>query len=285
MLDIYSFNLLLPALAVYLIFFILPSLSGIFYSFTYWDLFTVRYAGFENFKNILSDPDLNIAIKNTFIFALLTSVFKQLFGIILALFLNQKLKTRNLLRSIFFFPAILSSVAVGLIFSALMYPTGLINSLLQDLGLSFMALDWLGDRRIAIFSVSFVEVWKWTGIVMVLILAGLQSISKEYFEAANIDGANSIKKFWYITLPLIMPSFNNAFILGIIGGLKVFDIIYATTQGGPGTATDVMNSLVFKSFGAGRYGEASAANLLLTVIVFIITFAFYSVLRKKEVEV
>ncbi len=283
--DIYSFNLLLPALAVYLIFFILPSLSGIFYSFTYWDLFTVRYAGFENFKNILSDPDLNIAIKNTFIFALLTSVFKQLFGIILALFLNQKLKTRNLLRSIFFFPAILSSVAVGLIFSALMYPTGLINSLLQDLGLSFMALDWLGDRRIAIFSVSFVEVWKWTGIVMVLILAGLQSISKEYFEAANIDGANSIKKFWYITLPLIMPSFNNAFILGIIGGLKVFDIIYATTQGGPGTATDVMNSLVFKSFGAGRYGEASAANLLLTVIVFIITFAFYSVLRKKEVEV
>lgn len=228
---------------------------------------------------------MNIAIKNSFIFAAITTVLKVTLGMILAVFLNNKLKTTNFLRTVFFLPAVLSSVAVGLIFTAMMHPTkGVINIVLKNIGLGVLAQNWLTDPHLAIFSVAFIEVWKWTGFTMVILLAGLQSIPTSYYEVADIDGATAWKKFRYITFPLILPAFTNALVVNLIGGLKAFDVVQSVTKGGPGTATQVFGTLVFKSFGSGRYGEGCAASIILCVTILLIVLPVYRFLNKREVE-
>lgn len=283
----YKYTLLIPGILLYFVLGVLPNFIGLGLSFVNTNNFDIKnmtFAGFQNFVNILTQPTINIAIVNSFIFAGVTTFFKVGTGFVLAVFLNQKLKTRNFVRAVFFFPAILNVVAVGIIFSSLMYPLGVINSFLRSAGLGALAQDWLTNPKIAIFSVSAIEIWMWSGFTMVILLAGLQSISSEYYEAADIDGASSGKKFLNVTFPLIMPYFNNALVVNIIGGLGSFGLIYATTQGGPGSATEVFGTFVFKSFGFGRYGEGSAANLLLSIIVLIIVIPTYRYIAGKEVE-
>lgn len=277
--------MLIPGVCLLFVFFVIPSLQMLMYSFTYWDIFSVRWAGLENFKNLFVDGGLMYSLKNTFIFAGITSFFKVFFGLILAIFLNQKLKTTNYLRTVFFMPAILNTVAVGLIFSAIFHPiTGLLNETLRFVGLDILANEWLTNSSIAIYSVSFVEIWQWTGFNMVIILAGLQTIDKQFYEAADIDGASSFAKFKNITLPLLMPALNNAIVVSIIGGLKVFGIIQATTGGGPGRSTEVFATLIYRAFASGRYGEACAATLIQSVIIAVIALTVYGYLQKKEVE-
>ena len=229
---------------------------------------------------------MNIAIKNSFVFAAVTTVFKVAFGMMLALFLNNKFRMTNFLRTVFFLPAVLSSVAVGLVFTAMMHPTkGIINIGLRAVGLDALAQNWLTDPHLAIFSVAFIEVWKWTGFTMVILLAGLQSIPENYYEAAEIDGATPWQKFSRVTLPLILPAFTNALVVNLIGGLKAFDIVQAVTKGGPGTATEVFGTLVYKSFGSGRYGEGCAASIILCVIILVVVLPIYRFLTNQEVEV
>lgn len=280
----YSYFLVLPALVIYCSLYLISALGGVFVSFTHWDLFSMKFAGFDNFKEILTNRDLNIGLRNTIIFTVTTSFFKILFGLILAVFLNRKLKTKNFLRSVYFFPSILNVVTVGLIFSALLHPTGPVDSFFRAVHLDFMAQEWFGNTKIVIYTVSLVEIWKWTGVTMVLFLAGLQAISKEYYEAAELDGANGLEKFRYITFPLIMPAFTNNLVLSLIGGLGVFDIVQVTTGGGPGVASSTLGTIIYKSFGMFRFGLASAGTLMLSVVVLIIVMSCYRALRKLEVE-
>lgn len=281
----YNYLWVVPGVIIYLVLFIIPVLQGIYYSFTYWSVFDARFAGLDNYINIITNPSINIAIKNTFIFTILTSFFKVVFGLCLAILLNRKIKRSNFIRSIYFMPAIISNVAVGLIFSAVLHPTGILNSFLKAIGFGFLAKSWLTDASIVIYSVSAIEIWKWTGFTMVILLAGLQTIPKEFYEAAEVDGATAWDKFKHITLPLLMPSFNNALIINIVGGLKVFDMVYSMTGGGPGNASEVLNTYVFKAFGHGFYGEASAASVILGVLVVTISLITLKPLRAKEVEV
>lgn len=281
----YPLYLILPGFAVFLVFFLLPNLIGVFYSFTNWDLFSADFVGLENYKNILSDKRLTLAYTNTLKFAIFTTTGKMVFGLLFALILNRALKLKNYYRTVWFMPAIMNNVAVGLIFTAILHPkNGILNGFLNAVGLDFLAMNWLGDIKFALYSVMFVEVWKWTGFTMIIFLAGLQSIDKHFYEAADIDGASPWQKFRYITMPLIMPAFNNSFIISIIGGLKAFDIIFAMTNGGPGTATNVINIMVYKAFSNGRYGEAAAGVVLLTIIIAVIAVTANTILRKKEVE-
>ena len=209
----------------------------------------------------------------------------MLFGMLLALALNRKLAFTNALRTIFFMPAVINTVAVGLIFSSMMHPTnGLINVFLNQIGLGSLAKGWLVDQKIAIFSICAIEIWKWSGFTMVILLSGMQTISNDYLEAAQIDGVNGWQKFRYIVFPLLLPSINNALILNIIGGLKVFDLVQATTQGGPGTATEVFGTLIYKSFGSGRFGEGCAASVLLAIIIALIAMPTYKYIADREVE-
>ena len=284
----YSYAIALPGLILYFLFFIIPSLAGLFFSFfrMYGFSFdTATIAGLLNYIDVFTQPKMSRAIYNSFVFAIVTTVFKMLFGMLLALALNRKLAFTNALRTIFFMPAVINTVAVGLIFSSMMHPTnGLINVFLNQIGLGSLAKGWLVDQKIAIFSICAIEIWKWSGFTMVILLSGMQTISNDYLEAAQIDGVNGWQKFRYIVFPLLLPSINNALILNIIGGLKVFDLVQATTQGGPGTATEVFGTLIYKSFGSGRFGEGCAASILLAIIIALIAMPTYKYIADREVE-
>lgn len=284
----YLLLFLIPALAIYLIFFVAPSFIGLLLSFfnvRSFNLSTITFAGTTNYMNVLTDKYLSIAIKNTMLFALITTIGKVGFGFALAVFVNKKIFGARYLRTVFFLPAILNNVAVGLVFRAMMHPTmGLINKGLRAVGLDILAKNWLTDPQIAILSCAFVEIWKWTGFTMVILLAGLQSIDDTYYEAADLDGATGWQKFVHITFPLVMPAFTNALVVNMVGGLKVFDIVQSLTKGGPGSATAVFGTLVYSSFSSGRYGEGCAASIILCVCVLVIVLPTYRFFSNKEVE-
>lgn len=284
----YSYILAIPGLFLYILFFILPAVGGLALSFVKilgFNLSSARFGGLQNYADVFIQPNMRRAIVNSFIFALITTIFKMGIGLSLAVALNRKMALTNALRTIFFLPAVINTVAVGLIFSSLMHPSnGLVNSLLQAMGLGILAKSWLVDTHLAIFSVCAIEIWKWSGFTMVILLSGMQTIGREYYEAAEIDGAGGFTKFKYITFPLLLPAFNNALILSIIGGLKVFDLIQATTQGGPGSATEVFGTLIYKSFGAGRLGEGCAASIILAVVIAAIAIPAYQYIANREVE-
>ena len=169
-----------PGVLIYGVFFILPVLIGVWYSFTNWNFTRADFVGLMNYKNIISDPSIKRALLNTIIFTVVTTVGKVGLGLALAVFLNRKLHLRNYLRGISFFPAIISTVAVGIVFTAILHPYGLLNQFFRALGLDFMAKNWLTDTKLALLSVCGVEIWKWSGFNMVIILAGLQAVPPEY---------------------------------------------------------------------------------------------------------
>ena len=284
----YSYTLAIPGFALYIIFFIIPAAGGIILSFVKilgFDLSSARFGGLQNYADVFTQPNMRRAIGNSFIFAVVTTIFKMGIGLSLAVALNRKTSLTNALRTIFFLPAVINTVAVGLIFSSLMHPAdGLINTSLRAMGVGVLAQSWLVDTHLAIFSVCAIEIWKWSGFTMVILLSGMQTIGREYYEAAEIDGAGGFVKFKYITFPLLLPAFNNALILSIIGGLKVFDLIQATTQGGPGSATEVFGTLIYKSFGAGRLGEGCAASIVLALVIAAIAMPTYRYIANREVE-
>lgn len=279
----YRYSMIWPGLVIFVLFFIAPALAGFFYAFTNMDQsfkFT-RMVGFYNFIALFSDSDNTLAFKNTFIFATITTVFKTVLGLLLALFVNMNLKSSMYLRSVLFLPVILSTVAVALAFNVVFHPSrGILNVALRFLHLDFLAQAWLTNIHLVMYSISFVEIWKWTGFSVILFLAALQSIPKEVVESSLMDGASSWKQLQYIKIPMILPVLNTSVILSLIGGLKVFDIVYALTGGGPGYASRVINSLVYDDFTAGRNGEAAAANVILFLGILIIVLLVNKVINK-----
>jgi raffinose/stachyose/melibiose transport system permease protein len=286
--SIYSYWFLVPGGLVFTVFFVVPTLASFVLSFTNWgsfqsDVFGVRYVGLRNFRRIFDDPSLNIAFKNTFLFAIVTTFLKCVIGLLLALLVNAKLRIRGYLRTIFFFPCVLNSVAVGLLFLAIYDPTyGLLNTILGAVGLGALKHDWLGNLTIVMYSVSLAEVWKWSGYTMVILLAGLTSIPEDFLEAALIDGCTKLQRFRYITLPLLRGSMNIAILLGIISGLKVFDIVFAITGGGPGFASETFNTLVYQTFSEGFYSLSTAEGVMLFVVVAVVVFPLSWLLSRRE---
>ncbi|MDB4867149.1 MAG: transporter [Cohnella sp.] len=279
----YTYYFLLPAAIIYLIIFILPTFMSFFFGMTRWTLQDWTYIGLENFKTFFQESSLNIGFKNTFIYAVVTCGLKVVFGLLLGVFLTSKIRTKNYLRSVVFFPTLVSTIAVGIAFSTLMHPTeGLINTTLASLGIS--GPDWLGDTRIALLSVAFVDVWKGVGFATVIYIAGIMSIPEEYYEALQIDGGNSWHKFWNIILPLSRPATNAVIILAFIGGLRSFDILWPMTRGGPGFATDVIASIIYKQYQAGFYGLATAGNVILFLFVSVLAFPLSLYLNRREVD-
>ena len=275
----YAYYLMLPALLVYALLFVLPALSGLLLSFfnvKSFKLSTITFAGLENYATVLRNPYFSIAIKNTLLFAVVTTLGKVIFGMALALLVNQRFHGVNYMRTVFFLPAVLNNVAVGLVFRSMMHPSGLINQTLSAMGLDMLMHNWLTDAKIAIFSCAFVEIWKWTGYTMVIFLAGLQSIDKTYYEAAQLDGATYWQQLRSVTIPLIMPALNNAVVISVVGGLKVFDIVQSLTNGGPGNATSVFGTLIYSSFSSG---------MILTFFVLLIALPTNRFISRKEVEV
>lgn len=279
--KIYSMWFLVPSLVIFSIFFLIPLVTSLFYSMTVWDFKTYTFVGLDNFKMFFSERSLNIGIKNTLIYAFLTSSMKVILAFFLAVFLTSKIRTKNLLRSIVFFPNLVSTIAVGITFAALMHPTkGLFNLVLHTLG--FGKIDWLGNTSIALFSVIFTDIWKGVGVATVIYIAGIQSIDRTYYEAASIDGANGWKQLSFVTVPLVRPAMTSVIILSLIGGLRSFDLIWAMTGGGPGFATDVVASVVYKQYAAGYYGLSTAGNVIMFLLIAIIAFPLQKFLMSRE---
>ncbi|WP_448863459.1 carbohydrate ABC transporter permease [Dorea sp.] len=270
----YFIIFILPALIIYLLFSITPFLYTIYYSFTdYTDMnpINLHFVGLKNYIKVLQTPVMLAAIKNSVIYAILLTGFQTLLGLPLAFILNQKLKSRNLLRAVFFFPAVFSSLIIGYLWNFIMSSSdfGLINNILHQLG--FGTLNFFTSKN-ALYSVILTQIWQWTGWAMVIFLANLQSISPDLYEAAEIDGASGLKKFMYVTLPLMCPSVKIVIVTGLIGGMKVFDIIYSMTSGGPGDATQtVMTVMMKKGISEGFYSTGSAFGVCFFIIVLAIS--------------
>lgn len=281
--KLYTYAFLLPAGLIYFMLFLLPTIMSFFFSMTRWDLVDWEFIGFENYVTFFSESSLNIGFRNTIIYAVVTCVMKVVFGLLLGVLLASKLKTRGYLRSVVFFPTLLSTIAVGIAFSSMMHPSqGIINKAIAAIGLT--GPDWLGDTSIALLSVALVDVWKGVGMATVIFLAGIMSIPEEYYEALQIDGGNGLDKFLHIMLPLSRSAMNSVIILAFIGGLRSFDLVWAMTKGGPGFSTDLIASIIYKQYQGGFYGLATAGNVILFLGVSLLAFPLYKFLTKREVD-
>jgi len=277
-----------PALILFIVFFILPNVSSFYFAFTNWSifrLFKIEFIGIDNFVRLLNEDAFIKAIINTFYFAIMTTVMKNVFGLTFALAVSSNKRFDNFFRSVFFMPVTISTLVVAVVFVAIYNPAhGILNTFLRTIGLDFLAQKWLVDVKYAMTSICFMEIWQWTGYSMVIFITGIKSVSKDYYEAAKIDGANWYQTLRNITLPLILPSINVSLLMTVIGGFKVFALVYATTNGGPINSTQVFGTYLYKTFSDGFLGYSSAVGMVMTLIILLLTFSFLPKLRTKEIE-
>lgn len=278
------------ALFIYSLLCFIPGILGILYSFTDWNNYTseINFVGFKNYISVFSGHSEYLKyIGNTCIFTIGTTFVKTVVGFGLALLLTQKfIKFKNFHRLIIFSPQVMSYLVVGLVFKSMLHPTnGFVNNFLRSIGLDWLAMNWLTDLKLVFPSVTFVDVWKGMGYIMVVIIAGLVSISPEYYEAAEIDGASFIQKTKSITIPLLKPVIANVIILNVTYGLRVFDMIYSLTNGGPGNATGVINTAVYKEFSKGNLAMGTTLSSILFFFILALLYFILKSMENKEVDV
>ncbi len=273
----------LPAAVVYAVLFLVPTLLSFYFSLTRWTIFSSEFIGLDNFAQFFSEPALTKGFVNTFVYAVVTSGAKVVLGMALGLLLTSQIVGRGYLRSVVFFPVLVSTVGVGITFQVLMNPEkGVVNQALGAFGID--QVGWLTNPSLALFSVALVDIWKGVGLATVIYMAGIVSIPNEYREAAKVDGAGAWTTFRNIVLPLSWPATSTVVTLSLIGGLRSFDLIWAMTKGGPGFTSDVIASVIYKQYQAGFYGLSTAGNVILFIAVTAIVIPLTRFLSKKEVE-
>ncbi|MEA9986457.1 sugar ABC transporter permease [Subtercola vilae] len=274
---------LLPAAAIYLFVVLWPSIQGAGFALTDWNgLNPVKnFIGFDNFVKLFNDQKALTSVWHTLVIAVTITVVQNLVGLLLALGVNTRIKSRNVLRVVLFAPAIITPVATGYLWQNLLGQKGAVNEFLGFLGLP--PHTWLGDSNTAIWAICVVIVWQFAGYSMVIFLANLQGISQEVIEASKMDGAGPIRRFWSIIRPELAPSITINLMLSIIGGLKIFDQVWVMTGGGPGGSTETMSTFLYKNafqFGDFAYGIAIA--VVLTVLVAIISAGQFALLGRQN---
>ncbi|MNJ42408.1 carbohydrate ABC transporter permease [Paenibacillus bouchesdurhonensis] len=284
----YALYFILPSFILYTLFVIVPTLGSVYYSFTSWDGISsdVRFIGLANFVEIWNSPRVHNALKNTMVLTISLVILENIVAILLAVLVDKVRWLSKIFRSIFYFPTLLSGIVMGFVWAMMLnYNFGVVNQLLDKLGLGAFAVDWLGDPKYAMLAVILSTVWKGAGYYMIIYLAGLQGIPQELNEAASIDGANGWQQFRHITFPLLAGSVTVCMVLAMISALKIFDQIAVMTDGGPGFETETLTYLIYKvGFGELRQGFGTALALVLFFIILIITVFQVKVLQKREVE-
>ena len=279
----YPYWFFVPAGLIFGIFFLIPTVSSFYFSLTYWDPFEARFAGWDNYIQFFSEPYLLRGTVNTLVFAFLTSALKTALGLLLAVLLTSGILGQSLLRSVVFFPVLVSTVGVGILFKEMMHPTdGVLNLMLAAAGLP--KIGFLTDPSLALLSVAAVDVWRGVGLATLIFIAGLSTIGQEYYEAARIDGATRWQQFWRVTVPLVRPATTTVIILSLIGGLRLFDLIWAMTGGGPGFSSDVLASTIYKQYQAGFWGLSTAGNVILFALIALIVAPLAWWLNRRAVD-
>lgn len=286
--KIYPWYFAFGAVLIYTLLSVLPGIIGIGYSFTDWSAYSkeVHFVGLANFKKVFSAQQGYLGyIKNTLLFTVVTTVAKSGLGLLFALALSRNIKFKNFHRGVMYMPSVLSILIVGLVFTSILNPkTGLLNETLRAIGLDNLAQKWLTDPKIAFWSVMGVDIWRGTGYIMTMLIVGILAIPSVYYEAAGIDGANGFQKFKSITLPMLRPTLAVTIVLNVLYGLKVFDMVYVLTNGGPGHKTEVMYTAVFKQFSQGLYAEGTTISSVMFIFMVLIGFFMIRILTKGEVE-
>lgn len=273
-----------PAFCVLFVFTHLPILLESVLSLVAADGFSPpRFIGLNNYIEVLSNPDFWEALGHNVIYAIATVVGKVGLSLLLAVLLNQRLFGRNIFRTVLFLPVVLSFVAIGVIWTLFFnFDYGILNAVLVAIGLQGLKHDWLGSADTALGAVIFVDIWKWSGFHLVIYLAGLQSIPKDLYEAARIDGANAWQRFRRITIPLLQPFTAINVLLASLGAFSVFDLIYVMTQGGPFKATNVaMVEVYLQAFQFNRLGYAGAMSIVLLALVATMSIVILRITKAK----
>ncbi|MFF2371206.1 carbohydrate ABC transporter permease [Agromyces sp. NPDC058110] len=275
---------LIPALVVLVVFFVVPTVFNFIYAFTDWSSFKseINFVGWDNFTSLFSSGQLLGALWVTLVYAVLVAVFQNVFGLALALLLERDTPLNRALRVAFFIPVIMSALAVGYIFQAMLKPDGAVNSIIGSVIGQPVDIAWLGSTTWTIVVVALVHAWKWMGLSMLIYLAGLKTIDGDILEAARLDGAGWWTTFRSIRFPLLAPAVTFNVATALLGSMNGFDIVQATTAGGPGGTTELLNIFIFRTFGQGLFAQATTMSLVLFLLVAILAFPVIRTLRKRE---
>ncbi|MFD1955356.1 carbohydrate ABC transporter permease [Paenibacillus thailandensis] len=272
-----------PGTVLYLALFVYPTLSGFYYSFTDWDGLSpsYRYIGLDNYATLTEHIVFRKSIGNNLKFMLAVVFCQTVASLVLALMLQRNSKASTALRSLYFVPTILSSVSVGFIWTFMYDPSlGLINGVLDRIGLPVLSQNWLGDAHIAIFSLAAVQSWAHIGQMVILFVAGLQSIPRELLEAAKLDGGTRLQVFFRVTWPLLAPAAAVVVSYTTIQSFKAFDLVFTMTGGGPVYSTEILSTFIYNTaFTNYSFGLASAASMFFLLLIALITWLQFRVLR------
>jgi raffinose/stachyose/melibiose transport system permease protein len=283
------FFFILPGFLFYSIFFAGPTISALYLSLTDWNGVAKSYnfIGLSNYKEMLTDSPIFIqSLGNNLKFTLGVLIFQTIFSLFFAILLVKNSKVNIFYRALYFFPTIVASVSIAFVWTFMYDPNmGVINSLLNQMGLETLTKSWLGDRNIAIYSLAFVQVWAHTGQMLIIFVAGLHAIPKEIYEAVSIEGANKWQTFRYITWPLLAPSATIVIAYTTIQSFKAFDLVIAMTGGGPSHSTEILSTFLYhEAFINFRFGYASAAAVIFMMIIAIVTLIQFRMLKSSDVK-
>lgn len=272
-----AYIFILPILLLFFIYVAYPIIFNFYHSFFDWNGMSAdkTYVGWSNYAKILQDRVFGILVRNFVIFGAVTILTQCALGMIFASIFMSKIKLTSVYRTIFYVPVVATPVVVGNIFSKIFETNrGELNTILRTLNLDFLTQQWLADPKIALYAIAMVNIWQWTGYSMLVYYANMLSIPDDLYEAATIDGAGTVKKFFRITLPLLRSSHFTLFVLGALGTLKCFDLPFVLTKGGPNYATEFFSTYIYKkSFDLFDQGGASTLVVLMFIIAIIITVA------------
>ena len=279
---------ILPAFIVYKILTVIPLVQTLGLSFTNWDGYSMShlsFTGLKNFRLVFADRSMKTALLNTCFYSIVFPLVTTVFAIPLSLVLNSGMKTKNLQRAVFFFPSVPSAIILGYLWAYILSPTGngLLNKLLGLFGIH--PVMWLAVPKWAMFSVLLVNLWSVVGWHACIYLAQLQSIPTEYYEAANVDGATAWQKFRYITFPMLASAMTVSVMLLLLNSMKLYDLPFALTSGGPGTSTTLVSQIIIKTgFVEKSYGKATAMSAIFFVFIAVISVIQLKLMKKREVE-
>ncbi len=269
---------LVPALVILAVFFVVPTIFNFVYAFTDWSGFKgeINPVGLDNFRSLAESGTLFTSLRITLVYAVLVAIFQNVFGLGLAVLLERDTTLNRVARAAFFIPVLMSALAVGYIFQALLKPDGALNSVLG------LTIPWLGDTTWTIVVVALIHSWKWMGLSMLIYLAGLKTMPEDILEAARIDGASSWQRFWTIRFPLLAPAVTFSVATALLGSMNGFDVVQATTEGGPARTTEILNIFIYRTFGQGLFAQATTMSLVLFLMVALLAFPVIRMLRRRE---
>lgn len=277
---------ILPALIIYTMFQIIPLFGAVYFSLSEWNGIAgsaIEFVGFKNFANIFKDANFILSLKNMAKMVIFSVLFHTPIALLMAVGIYSAKRGGRLFKAIYFVPTVFPLTAVGLLWYFIFMPNGSLNSFLEVVGLKDLVTPWLVNEKTAMNTIIFVNIWAGLGYYMVILLAGLSTISNDVYEAAALDGVNPVTKFFYITVPLLKPIIKMCILMDIIGTIKVFDLVFVMTEGGPNGLTNLPTTLMYQeAFKYDHYGTGSAIGIILLIICLIGTLCSELLGSKKE---